>query len=95
MSTNAEQLEKLSCSHSGWIEHEHPDNKTHYFLTEKGDFYISACGKIFPDRDLMGRVDNNYKFNGSAYDCCKKCISAYKKIMNGDLNSIKVQGVII
>ena len=95
MSTNTEQLEKLNNSHHGWIQHEHHDNKTHYFITNKGDFYISACGKIFPDRDLMNRFDDNYKFTGSADDCCKRCISAYKKIKNGDLKEIKVQGIII
>jgi len=90
-----ELLHKITESHIGWIEHEHPDNKTHYFITEKGDFYISACGKIFPDRDLMGRFNDNYEFNGSLDKRCKRCISAYKKIKNGDLKEIKVQDIII
>ena len=85
----------LSESDPGWIEHEEDQRKTHYFFKEDGDWYISICGEIMPDRDLLNRFEENYQCKAPIENLCKNCLKKYNKLLIGEKTTIKLKSILV
>lgn len=87
--------EKINESHAGWIEHNDSERKTHYYIKEEGDWYISICGEIISERDLCNRFEENYECKDSIENYCKRCINKYKRLQNGEQISIRLKSTLV